>query len=505
MWRLVLALMFLLFGPAALSAQERQCSFTTGGFAESSSVETGVIIIRDPFVFSCDDGVMLSANSGRLNQLTDEAHFVGDVFFQDSTNTLRAAEATYNAQTAHLVALGEVRFEDRAEGSTLEGPNLEYFRATDFRSVARMSATERPTLLLYPEAVAGAVRDPIRLVGERVEMEGSSRLTAFGDVVITRSDLDARGEEVMYDSALEELELRRNAVIRSEGRELSGETVLARLSGGQIEYVRSTTAARMESEDLDVAGADLQLFFVGEALDRAVAVGERDADPPVIATARAEAFALTADSLDARFTEQRLDEVVAIGNARGTTTTTDGTIADAPPITPTDTMGVPPDPDPVAAAFASDWIRGDTIIGHFVPVEPEGVDIDALPVDPTREVLVQAAEPSNEVDLERIVAIGAAESLYRLSGASGGSGERTNLNFLVGQRIELEIDRGEMRVARVEGLQYGIYLEPETPNSAAPGGGGVMPGPEPAEPPEPSMPVPSGPVQDLVPSTAIGR
>jgi lipopolysaccharide export system protein LptA len=500
MRRLALALTFVTLGPVALAAQERQCSFTTGGFAESSTVETGVVVIRDPFIFSCDDGVVLSASSGRLNQLTDEAHFVGDVFFQDSTNTLRAAEATYNAQTAHLVALGDVRFEDKAEGSTLQGPNLEYFRATDARPVARMTATERPTLLLYPETAAGGTQDPIRLVGDRVEMEGSSRLTAFGGVVITRTDLDARGEEVLYDSAAEELELRRSAVIQSEGRELAGETILARLADGRIEYVRSTTAASMESEDLDVAGEDLQLFFVGEALERAVAVGARDADPRVTATARAEAFELTADSLDARFTEQRLDQVIAIGDARGVTR--DSATAAPSPVTPTDTTGTAPVSDPVAEAFASDWIRGDTIIGFFAPTEREIADINAVPVDPSREIVVQGADQSNEVDLERIVAIGSAESVYRLSGTGGQSAERTNLNFLVGQRIELEMGGGEMRVARVEGLQYGIYLEPETTGAEPPAVGDVTPVPE---VPAPNPPPAAGPDQALVPPAAVDR
>lgn len=473
--------------PAALAAQQRQCSFTTGGFSEASAAQPGMIIIHDPFVFTCSDGVTLSAGSGRLNQITDEAYFVGDVFFQDATNSLRAQEATYNAQTAHLIARNDVRFEDRAQGSTLEGQNLEYFRATEFRPVAQMTATDRPTLLLYPAAASGRSPDPIRLIGNRVEMQGSSRLRATGDVTITRTDLDARGEEVIYDAAGEELELRRGATIVSEGRELAGEMILARLANGAIEYVRSTTGATMQSEELYVAGDDLQLFFAGEELQRAVAVGDSEADPPVIATARAESFELTADSLDAQFVGPRLDQVIAIGDARGATTDSSSSVAPAAPIDPALV-------DPVAAAFASDWVRGDTIIGYFAPAEEENVDIDALPVDPSREIIVQGAEPSNEVDLERIVAIGSAQSVYRLAGTSGGSAGRTNLNFLVGERIELELAEGQMSVARVEGLQYGIYLEPQTGGQLpavpeTPGGPAAEPTgvePEPFSAPEPA-------------------
>ncbi|MDR0787267.1 MAG: LptA/OstA family protein [Gemmatimonadota bacterium] len=482
MYRFLLALAVLVLLPAALAAQERECSFTTGGLAGLSPSEPGMIMIYDPFVFSCNDGVTLSATSGRISQITEEAFFEGDVFFQDSTTTLRAAQANYDARTAHLMASGRVRFEDRQAGSSLTGPDLEYFRATETRLIPRMIATGRPTLLLYPDSASRSASNPIQLVGDLVEMEGQSNLTATGDVVITRTDLDARGDEVRYNTGDEELELLRNAVIRSENRELAGERILARLSGGTIEYVHSTSSARMESEDLNVTGEDLQIFFVGEKISRAVTIGAPEADPPVIAMVTARNFELVADSLDARFTDQRLEQVVAIGNARGTTTDTTAAV----PVDSVRTVGGTGTPAAVAdsaalatgsvasdsaayrvaAAFASDWVRGDTIIGYFAPVPEDSAPADSIPPTGTRD-----GTRGENVQLERIVTIGNAQSVYRLSGTTGlagttasqgeRSGLRTNLNFLVGERIELELADGEMKVARVEGLQYGLYLEPE--------------------------------------------
>ena len=84
------------------------------------------------------------------------------------------------------------------------------------------------------------------------------------------------------------------------------------------------------------------------------------------------------------------------------------------------------------------------------------------------------------------MAIGSAQSLYRLRAQNDPDGERHDLNLIIGDRIELEITDGELEVAEVTGLKYGVYLEagaqpagpiestPTTPDGAVqtnPGGG----------------------------------
>ncbi len=459
MRRLLLAIAVTCAGAGTVSAQERMCTFAMEGVSETSPNEPGIIIIHSPFTFTCDDGASLNANSGRIDQVTGIANFVGEVYFQDASNALNAQEATYDSRTGFLLAVGDVRFEDRLDGSTLVGPNLEYYRATDQRPVARMAANQRPRLTLRPRA-AGATQDAISLIADRVDMLGQDDLSAFGSVVITRTDLNATGGEATYNSVTEVLELRQNAVITSEGRELKGEDVLIRLVENEIEYLHARTRAQLSSEELRVTGHDVQLFFVGEDLQRAVAVGTTSEDPVVRATAASPTFELVADSLDADFVAQRLHEVRAVGDARGTTI--DTTTVEIATLAPTDTAALAAADtgvDPVAAAFANDWIRGDTITGYFAPAEAE---------PQSSELVVAGDDTDMAVDLERIVAIGGAQSVYRIEGENDPPGVRSNLNFLVGERIELEMADGELRVASVEGLQYGIYLEPNRLMAAPP-------------------------------------
>ena len=458
MYRIVLlAACAVLALPTLLAGQEVLCDINAPGRTEQR-VEVGdtVIVLYDAFTVTCEDGARLEANSGRLFQANRELHLVGDVFFRDAARTLSAGEATYNAGTGRLWAIDEVVFENLEDRSTLRGPELEYLRATEFRPVAFVDATRRPTLTLPagddPEA------EPLELTGDRVTIEGDDDLNAVGDVVITRTDLNASAEEAHYNSTTEELELRRDARIVSEEFLLAGDLVRARLIAGSIEEVRSTTNARLEGEDLEVTAPELHLFFAADLLERAVAWSmEEDGER---ANAISETFALVADSIDAGFIEQRVDIVHAIGNARGETI---DTLAVEPgpfdfrlPAAEPDTIApgevtAPPGERP--GILASDWIIGDTITGYF---GPEDV---ALAAADTAGVAEVAAEGEPEIVLHRLLARGSAQSLYRMTPQGESVSSRPNVNFLVGEEIELELSRGELQVASVEGLQRGLYLE----------------------------------------------
>ncbi len=476
----------LLALPSFVEGQERQCDIDAPGRTEQR-VEAGdtVIVLYDPFTVLCDDGARLEANSGRLFRASRELLLVGDVFFRDEARTLSAGEATYNADTGRLWAIDEVVFENLQDRSTLRGPELEYLRASETRPLALVDATRRPTLTLPagddPEA------EPLELTGDRVQIEGEDDLLALGDVVITRSDLDATAAEARYNSSTEELELLRNALIVSDEFSLAGELVRARLVAGDLEEVRSTTNARLEGEDLEVTAPELHLFFAAELLERAIARGG-EAEGRAHAVSRT--FALVADSIDAGFVEQRIEIVHAVGSARGETIDTTAALptagapgvaaTDAPvtlprtadpgfpipelpapaePAEPGDTLLVTPAvEEPRPAILASDWIVGDTITGYFGVEEPAAEEVAAL------EPGAEPEEP--ETVLRRLVARGSAQSLYRVA-AQGEEGDaRRNVNFLVGDEIELELAGGELQVASVEGLQRGIYLEAVPPEES---------------------------------------
>ncbi|MEX2584450.1 MAG: hypothetical protein WD766_14365 [Gemmatimonadota bacterium] len=472
----------LLLVPLGADAQERLCFYDAPGLTTQTVVQGDTLItLYDPFTVTCSDGAELRANSGRINRNTREIDLVGDVFFQDSIQSLTSREATYNSATRRLFATGDVRFVNRQEGSTLEGPELEYFRATDDRPLSQVAAGQRPRLIIESrDSVADT--EPLDLIADHVLIIGEDDLTATGDVVITRTDMDATAGEARYNATTEDLELRQNAVIRNPDYELGGEVIQATMVDGSLEEVRSRTRASLAGEDLRVTAPDVQLFFADDLLQRAVArIGADTLGARAWAASRT--FHLTADSLDAAFVEQRLDIVNAVGGARGETIDTLET-----PDALANFEEFQAQADAPRDVLARDWIVGDTIVGYFVPPEadsvvlaqPDSLDAPNVPAD--------GAAEEQPVELRRLVAVGSAQSLYRMTpeGEQAGPGIRRNVSFLVGRQIELELLQGELQVARVEGLRQGVYLEASGPAPAV----------VPAEPPADATP---GPVDQPLP------
>jgi lipopolysaccharide export system protein LptA len=483
MTRLLPAVLALLLFTPGLSGQDAECFFESRG-RTAGTEEGGVEIIHffDPFVVVCTDGAELRANQGRLNRGLGELYLAGNVLFQDTARTLTSNEATYNSGTARLWATGNVVFTDRGDGTTIRGPELEYFRATEDRPLSRMTATRRPTVTVPPRPGADP-GDPLQLVADRVVVLGDDDLSASGTVVITRPDLHATSAEARYLSTTESLELRQDAVIRSEAYELGGEIIRARLVEGALEYVHSQTAASLRGEDLEVTAPDLQLFFAEDQLQRAVARGDEEA----LADAFSRTFRIRADSLDAALVDQQLELVHAVGRAFAVTV--DTATADARAADVAALMGGGSE----RALLRHDWIRGDTIIGYFEPSLPAEQEVETAPVADAENGRDPAERPS--VELRRLHARGSAQSLYRLRGETDPPGQRSNINFLVGQEIELELAEGELQVAQVTGLQQGVYLEAAANGAVtAPAGPSeAMPLPEQSEPEplEPDVPSPN--------------
>lgn len=455
--------------PGLAHGQQRECDITAPGRTERTANQ--VILLHDPFTVLCEDGAQLRANSGQLNDVTRELFLTGDVYFEDADRNLRSDEATYNRVQGRLWARGNVVFVNTVERSTLRGPELEYFRETEERPVAQVLATGRPTLTLEPDPEQED-GEPLNVVADRMLILGDDDLSAFDSVVITRSDLRATSAEARYNSTTEDLELRQDARIQNEEYLLTGEVIQAKLAEGSLEHVHSRTDARLEGDDMNVAAPDLQLFFAADTLRRAVAVA-REPQAGVQAVARSKDFELQADSIDATFVDQQIREAHAIGAARAETKDTTTTeLAE-----PADSLAVPQ--MPAHSVLASDWVRGDTVIGYFEPVVAGPVDSIAPAEQGGDPATPQTGEP--EVELRKLVAIGSAQSLYRMAAEGEAEGGSRNVNFLVGQRIELDLLDGELSVASVKGLERGIYLEASSEQTAP------VPPPEPDDSPEPAL------------------
>jgi hypothetical protein len=482
--RLLLLIAVLACAPsAAAQAPPEQCNILDSQQVERR-VDAGVpmIYVTGPFLIRCGGGEELRALSGTVNEWTREIELIGNVFFQDPTRTLTANQANYWASLGRLYATGNVMFTDREEGSTIRGPELEYFRAMEGRPEPQVNAGQRPNLTLRPRD-AGPDAEPLDIDADRISIVGNDNLAAYGRVVIRRTDLHATAGEAHYDGVAETLDLRQNARIRSEEFNLSGEIVNARLPQGELEYVRARQNATLVGEELRVDAPELQLFFAQELLQRAVARGEVAADGArtgrAIATARE--FRLEGDSIDALTPGQRVDRVIAVGRARGESIET---LAEVPAPADLPEDGAPPLARAVPAAPAAgaptlptavptdrDWILGDTIIGYFEYASAAEVvpPVEGAPVADVPEVeLVQPADTG--AVLRRIVAIGMAQSLYRAERAEGAAEDAPRgLNFLAGERIELTFEEGDLQVAEVAGLRRGLYLDP-VPVPATPAG-----------------------------------
>jgi hypothetical protein len=467
--------------PTGAAAQAGSCQLidsqsldrrTQGGFQ--------TIFIVAPVV-SCTGGARITANEGTIYEATREIFLSGSVDFRDQERRLTSRQATYSSVVGRLHATGDVVFTDHAEGMTLRGPELEYYRAMPGRPQSQATATQRPHLTLLPRPRAGepqrpADSEPVEIHADRMPMTGNDQYTAVGRVQINRSDFQAVSREARVDQVAERMELRGNAHMVGEQFELSGQSIDLILPADRLERIHAVEQAELVGDDLRIDANEIQLYFTDDLLQRMVARHGGNGTARPIATARA--FRLEADSIEAQSPGQQLDHVIAIGGARGESL---DTLENAP------IDGRLPRPSPVGPLTAADrdWILGDTVIGFFVAAAPADAPGRLAQVDdvaaPDVEGAVPGIEedgPEREVQLERVVARGSASSLYRVENDDGGR-QRPGLNYLVGEMIELTFRGGELAVADVRGLQRGLFLDPEDAPPVIPGDETEPPGAEP--------------------------
>lgn len=369
----------------------------------------------------------IRAATGTYYQGSSEVVLSGDVAYRDPTRTLSAQNATYSSALGRLYATGNVVFSDAVRGSTLRGPEMEYFRVQPGRPQPQVIATGRPHLTLVPDAARGTTnRDPFDVDADRMVIVGEDQFTATGQVRIRRTDLDASAAEAQYDGTAGRMELRRDARVQGARFDLAGDFIEATLVQGEIQRVLSRDRAALSADRLRVTAPRMEMFFSERLLDRLVArrAASGEGARPV---ATSTGFQLEADSLEAVLPGQQLDSVVAIGSSRGEVWDT-----------------------AAAARPERDWIEGDTIVGAFAR---------------TMTGATPNAAADTTTELERVVSRGNARSLYRVRGED--SQQKPGLNFVAAATIRLQFADGEIDTAQVAGLQRGLYLDPLPPAPAA--------------------------------------
>jgi lipopolysaccharide export system protein LptA len=450
--------------PGAARAQAGSCDILEAhSWTQTTQGGAAVVVIQGPLRVVCAGGAEIRANEANLFQASSEVHLFGNVRFTDPEREMTANTAVYSSRQGLLHATGDVVFTDRIESATLRGPDVEYYRVIPGRTEPQVVATQRPRLTLTPEARPGAEPSaPMHVDADRITIVGQD-LSASGSVVIDSRELSGSSAEARYARTAGQLELRGQARLVGERFALSGEEIDARVPNQVIEYVEARRAAQLTGEEITVDAPELRIFFADSVLQRLVArrTAPTDAQPVAVATG----FRLSADSLDALTPGQQLEQVIAIGTARAEAI--DTTQAATPSATPANSTAR------LAGAIQTDrdWVTGDTVIGYF---EPDTAAARAQAADTTaRPAPERQAEP---VQIERLVARGAARSLYRVRNEGEAPAPRPALNYLSGELIELRFSNGELAIADVEGLQQGVYLDPN-PEPAAPPEGETAPAP----------------------------
>jgi lipopolysaccharide export system protein LptA len=454
----------------------------------------------------CAGGEQLRSDSAVLYQAMNEVHLFGQVDFQDPTRALTSDRATYNSGTGRLWAEGNVVFTDKTRGSTLRGPNLEYFRVMAGRPEAQSIATGRPHLTVVPKPGSdGRRRDPLEVDADRITSTGERLVGAEGNVVIVSKDANSTADAAVYDQQAEHLELHRNARVKNPSYELVGEHIESDLEQGRLEQVISRTGARLESDKMRVTGPEVRLYFSNDSLQRMVAARGRGRDS-TRSVALASGFRLEGDSLEAQTPGQVLKEVHAVGNAEGLSWDTiapprllqvDSTAGDSVPAAPRSPR------DPPADAAERDVLIADTIIGYFVPDTAQQARRRA------RGDTAATADPT----LDRMDARGNARSVYRMRDRNKQPGEKLAINYLMGDRVHLRFLDGEVENALVFGLKRGVYLDPQqarrdtTAADSAAAGAPARPGGAPAQPAQPrprpqDAPRPSAPLPSRTPAAS---
>ncbi|HEX6750729.1 MAG TPA: OstA-like protein [Longimicrobium sp.] len=503
MRRLLLSLALLLPTVATAAAAQNTCELVSqrGNWTAVGDPRNRVISAQGPLLVRCSNGEELRADSAVIYSAQNEVQLFRQVDFQDPTRSLTSENATYNSQTGRLYATGNVVFTDKQKGSTLRGPELEYFRAMQGRPESQTTATQRPHVTVVPKNSGGGSnrRNPMEIDADRVTSVGDRYMTATGNVVINDNGTRSTAEEAYYDQVADHVELRRQAKVDNEKYHLSGDLITSDLQNGSVSRVVAQNNARLESERLTVTGPLLRMFFERDLLQRMTGGQVPGSTTTGRSIAVAKGFRIEADSIEAILPDQRLRQVNAVGKARGESWDTipvrsvvadSGAIATTAPARP---MTVPPEElsekdvltaDTIFAFFKTDSVRPDSARGRSA--RGDSVRLAGRPARPDT-----ARGDTTKTEIERLLAIGDARSLYRMKPDSAHPlqpGQKQALNYLIGDRIDLTFKEGEVDVAHVRGLKQGVYLDPETrtasndtaraarPGAQAPPGGAARPG-----------------------------
>lgn len=401
-----------------LVPQQRGARSTTIETRELPSGERNTFIGGGVFVRCPAKELTLIADS--LEAYGDEGrlYLLGNVRYDEPRLKLTSDFLTDFQTTERMLATGHV-VATLPSGSTLEGPNAEYFRAIpNARPFARLHATGRPTITIVDRDTTAP---RARVIANNVTMFGDSLVYAGGQVIATREDVILRGDSMDLDTVKELTVLMRGPSI--EGRRerpytLRGQRIELSGRARKLSRVISMGFASATSEDMTLVSDTIEIRVADDLIQRAIAWG------PSRAKATSLQQGIQADSIDVHMPGQRLLEMHAVRAA-----TADGR------------------PDSTRfRADTVDWMRGDTIVARF--------DTAAAPGDTVRRAR-----------LRELTAEGRARSYYHMPPADS-SVKDAAINYVTGREIIVAFRNQQVQRVTVLERASGVYLEPKRPAAA---------------------------------------
>ena len=416
--------------PSVARAQGQSCDL--GRSRQLYTVAQGAVIYVGGPMFVCNDGTTITADSAVYVQSTGRVDFIRNVRFNEATRSLTSEYAQYVGRERRLMAQQNVLLVNKEDGTTLRALSLDYLQQSPQNPQSRIDVhSGRPRATIYRTNDSTAAVDTTIIDADRMQILGENVFKGWGAVDVTRGTIKSRSSYAEFDQEGSYMRLYGAARIENDSMTLAGDSIDAEMIDG--EEFRSVTArrnGRLESRASNVTAPRLTIMFEDGDVARLIAVGGKRAyDNAPQAVSSSADFTLVADSIDAKTPGQRVEQIIAVGAARGEKAP-DSLDADLP------------------ALIAQDWVRGDTVQAFF-----------------TRDTTTAASDTAQV--LERILATGSpAASTYRLREEVGDSIE-ISVNYLTAKMIDVVFSNGEVEQVRAEGDIRGIYLQPPSRATAS--------------------------------------
>jgi hypothetical protein len=276
----------------------------------------------------------------------DRFYFIGHVDYREPRLKLKSDYLTYFQRDERILATQSV-FATLPSGSTLRGPQVEFFRAVaGVRPRQSATAIGRPTINLIERDSLGRPQPPVTITGNTVYLLGDSIVSAVGQVVVVRPELTAVGDSLYADAGAGLLRMMRQPRITgTRGRPftLVGETIDLNTKEKRLNRVLAKNAAQAHSEELDLKSDTIDMRVADNLLQQAVVWGKSRAH------ASSPTQSIVADSINVIMPAQHVRELHALR----------GAVAEAMP----DTTKY--------KTKEKDRLTGDTIVAYFDSVPPK--------------------------------------------------------------------------------------------------------------------------------------